>query len=275
MAIPTALTISASDSSGADGIQADLRTFAALKVHGASVVTAVTAQSTTSVTAAEVMPSALVQAQIRAVLDDMQIAAVKVGATGSAATIAAIAKTLKDTSQPIIVDPFLVSRSGEQILDAAALEAFQAHLLPLASIVTPNLSEAAVLTGRDRAQTLGDLMEQGEAIREMGAKSVLMSGGQGQNENSTDILISGDRPPLQLRATRLARTNMRGLSSTLTAAIAAHVAHAFDPSESVQFAKVYLSGAIDAADSFSIGSGPGPVHQMHRMWEPRSKADPG
>lgn len=276
MAIPAALTISASDCSGADGIQADLRTFAALKVHGASVVTAVTAQNTEEVRAAEIMPDALLDVQIGAVLGDLLIGAVKTGATGSADAIACIAGALAERcTVPLVVDPFLVARSGQQLVDDAAIEAFRARLLPLAAVVTPNLAEAALLTGTDRAQTLGDMMAQGEAICDLGATSVLVSGGQGESENSTDILISRERPPLQLRTERLSRTNMRGLSSTLTAAIAAHIAHAFDVYESVQFAKVYLSGAIKASDTFAIGQGPGPVHQMHRLWEERPPADGG
>lgn len=276
MAIPSALTIAASDSCGADGLQADLRTFAALKVHGASVVTLVTAQNTESVTAAEFMPPALIEAQIRAVFDDMTIMAVKIGALGSVESIETVARTLKDVIPedaviPIVADPVMTNHAGDLLVDQAVIDAWKTHILPMATVVTPNLAEAALLTGRDKPQTLGDLMEIGDALVEAGVTEALVSGGQGKAENSIDILISNNRPPVQLRAERMTRENMRGLSSTLTAAIAAHIAHEIAPYEAIQVSKVFLSGAIDTADTFSIGKGPGPVHQLHRMWESRQK----
>ncbi|MEM9060085.1 MAG: bifunctional hydroxymethylpyrimidine kinase/phosphomethylpyrimidine kinase [Pseudomonadota bacterium] len=277
MAIPSALTIAASDSCGADGLQADLRTFSALKVHGASVVTVVTAQNTEQVTAAEFMPPALIEAQIRAVFDDMALAAIKIGALGNVETIETVANTLNDVIDeekpiPIVADPVMTNHAGDLLVDREVIDSWKQNIMPMATVITPNLAEAALLTDRERPGTLGDLMEIGETLVELGVQEVLVSGGQGKAENSIDILVSSIRPPVQLRAERMTRENMRGLSSTLTAAIAAHIAHEIAPYEAIQVSKVFLSGAIDTADTFSIGSGPGPIHQLNRLWESRQKS---
>ena len=195
MAIPSALTIAASDSCGADGLQADLRTFSALKVHGASVVTLVTAQNTESVTAVEFMTPALIDAQIRAVLDDMTISAIKIGALGNVETIEAVAASLTDClpeDSPIVIvaDPVLTNHAGDLLVDDETVDTWKQRILPIAKVITPNLAESAILTGRDRPQTLGDLIELGEALVEMGPSQVVVSGGQGKAENSIDIGIT-------------------------------------------------------------------------------------
>ena len=274
MAIPSALTIAASDSCGADGLQADLRTFAALKVHGACAVTLVTAQNTEVVSAAEFMSPAMIEAQIRAVFDDMTLMAVKIGALGNVETIETVARTLADVlpeefKPPVVADPVLSTHAGDLLVDEDTVEAWRMHILPMADVVTPNLTEAALLSRSDRPGTLGDLIEVGEKLVEAGVGSALVSGGQGKAENSIDILVSSDRPPIQLRSVRMERENMRGLSSTLSAAIAGHIAHDMPPYDAIQYSKVYLSGAIDTADTFRIGKGPGPVHQLYRLWEQR------
>lgn len=274
MAIPSALTIAASDSCGADGLQADLRTFAALKVHGASAVTLVTAQNTEMVTAVEFMSPALIEAQIRAVFDDMTLTAVKIGALGNAETIEVVAKTLADVMPedfptPIVADPVLTNHAGDLLVEPETVAAWREHILPMAAVVTPNLAEAALLTGSGQPGTLGDLIELGEKLVEAGVGSALVSGGQGKAENSIDILISSDRAPIQLRSVRMERENMRGLSGTLSAAIAGHIAHDMPAYDAIQYSKVFLSGAIDTADTFRIGNGPGPVHQLYRLWEQR------
>ena len=274
MAIPSALTIAASDSSGADGLQADLRTFAALKVHGASAVTLVTAQNTQMVTAAAFMSPALIEAQIRAVFDDMTLMAVKIGALGSVEVIETVANTLADVmpedfKTPIVADPVLTNHAGEQLVDDETIAAWKAHILPMATVITPNLAEAALLTEFGQPGTLGDLIEMGEKLVEAGADQVLVSGGQGKAEFSIDILVSNERPPIQLRAERMQRENLRGLSGTLSAAIAGHIAHELAAYDAIQYSKVYVSGAIDTADTFRIGKGAGPIHQLYRLWENR------
>ncbi len=271
MGFPTALAINASDSSGLDGVQADLRTFAALKVCGTCAVTAITAQNTETVTAAEMVAPALVEAQIRAVMDDLPVGGVKIGALGSAEMVSTVATTLSDLrTVPIVADPFMVARSGAQLADDETVAAFKEQIIPMSSVLIANMAEAALLSGTGRAANLGDLMEQGEALHKMGAKMVLVTGGHGQSESSFDILICDDRPPVQLRADRLDRKNVRGLSSTLSAGIAGHVAHDFEVYESIQYSKVFVTSALDASDAMVGGAGPGPVHQMHRLWEARA-----
>ena len=268
MAIPTVLTIGGSDSAGLTGVQADLRTFAALRCHGASALTLITAQTTGEVRDVAFLPPAIVDAQIRAVFDDLHPRAVKVGALGSAETITQVAGILTEIcTVPIVVDPFCVTRGGDVLLDDAGIAALKERLIPIASVVTPNLAEAALLTGMPRAQVLGDMLEQGNALVSLGVRHALITGGHGQAEQSTDILVSEGRPDIHLRAPRVDTPNVRGLSDTLTAAIAAHIAHDLIPYESIQFAKVFVSSSLDGADQLSIGAGPGPVHQMVRLWE--------
>lgn len=275
MAIPSALTIGASDSCGADGIQADLRTFAALRVHGASAITLVTAQNTEMVTAVEFMSPTMIDAQIRAIFDDMTITAVKIGALGNTETIETVANTLadvlpEDTTIPIAADPVLTNHAGDLLVEQETVAAWKQHILPKAAVITPNLAEAAALTGHAHPQTLGDLIELGEALVEAGVPSAIVSGGQGKAENSIDILVSNDRPPVQLRSVRMERENTRGMSGTFAAAIAGHIAHDMAVYDAIQYSKVYLSGAIDTADTFKIGKSSGPIHQLHRLWESRS-----
>lgn len=273
MAIPTVLTISASDSSGTDGIQADLRTLAALKTHGASVVTVITAQNTQAVTAAEMVSEALVEAQLRAVFDDLALRAVKVGALGTAPMIETVATVLGEVcTVPIVGDAFMVTRGGDRMIDDDALAAFRTHLLPKLTVLVVNLEEAALLTDTQRATTLGEMLDQGNALVAAGAAHVLVSGGHGQAETCTDLLFAPGQDAIRMSVPRLERQNMRALSSTLSAGIAAHIAHEMSISESIQTTKVFVTGAIDAADTFAPGKGPNSIHQMHRLWEPRQAA---
>lgn len=274
MAIPCALTIGASDSCGADGIQADLRTFAALRVHGASAITLVTAQNTEMVTAVEFMSPALIEAQIRAIFDDMTVMAVKIGALGNVETVETVANTLADvlpeeTTLPIVADPVLTNHAGDMLVESDTVAAWKRHILPRAAVITPNLAESAALTGHAHPQTLGDLIELGEALVEAGVDNALVSGGQGKAENSIDILVSKERPAVQLRSVRMERENLRGLSGTFATAIAGHIAHDMAVYDAIQYSKVFLSGAIDTADTFRIGKSSGPIHQLHRLWEGR------
>ncbi len=264
MAIPSALTVSASDSSGCDGVQADLRTFAALRVHGASAITAVTAQNTLEVTAAQMMPTELVEAQIATVRADMPLGAIKLGALGTAEVIEAVTRLFSDCELAIVADPVLAAKSGDVLVEPETVEAYVAHVLPLATVVTPNLAEAALLTSTERATTLGDMISQGETLSAAGVPHALICGGHGSNETCTDILFSRDRPPIQLRGPRHATENVRGASATLSAAICAHIAHGIEAYEAMQYAKLFISGAIEASDSLRVGAGPGPVYQMYR-----------
>ena len=268
MAIPNVLTIGGSESTAMTGIAADLRTFAALRCYGTAAVTLVSAQTSEEVRDVAFLPASVIDGQIRAAFDDLNIRAVKVGALGTAEIIGQVAETLAEVCKvPVTVDPFCVSRAGERLLDDDALDALRTKLFPLTSVVTPNLEEAALLTGTARGATLGDMQAQARALVEMGVKHALVTGGQGQAEQSTDILVSEGRPDIHLSAPRHATPNQRGVSDTLTAATAAHIAHELIPYESIQFAKVFVSSTLDGADQLAVGAGPGPVNQMVRLWE--------
>ena len=254
--IPVVLTVGALDPAGADGLAADLRTFAALGVHGAAAASLVASP-------AEPLCPSVVAAQIRTALDGGGVRAVKLGALGSAETARAVADALSGTGLPVVADPSLAGRDGAAP-DPALVEAWRAAILPLAAVVTPNLAEAALLTGTPRAATRGEMTGQGDALVALGCAHAVVSGGHGQGETSTDILVSRGIAPLEMRADRLDRGAMRGLSATLASAVAAHLAHGTGSFEAIHFAKLFASSAIGEAERGE--QGPLFPHQMARMW---------
>lgn len=272
MGIPVVLAIGGVDPSGTDGIAADLRTCAALGVHCAAAATLI-AVDNIGWAGAEPLAAATVEAQIRAVLADLDVAAVKVGALGNAETVEAVAGVLKGCRIPVVADPCFARPGDAAVADEATVAAWRGSLLPLATAVTPNLAEAALLTGTERAATLGEMVRQGEAILDLGCPHAVVSGGHGRAASSTDILVSRIRAPLEMRGERFGRAGLRGLSATLATAIAAHLAHGLAVYNAIHVAKLFVSSAIGAAGQNGIGRGPQPVPQMHRMWarmEPES-----
>ena len=273
MPYPIALTIAGSDSGGGAGIQADLKTFSALGVYGASVITAVTAQNTRAVTAVELVSPAMVAAQIDAVFADLDIGAVKIGMVGDADVITIVARHLRLALEarpvPVVLDPVMVAKSGDALLAAQAVAALRAELLPLATVLTPNLPEAARLLGCDPARTTGEMAEQGQALLALGARHVLMKGGHAEGETCTDLLIGPDPlspNPLSLSAPRQQTRNTHGTGCTLSSAIAAGLAQGLDVAWAVTRAHGWLQLAIAAADDLSVGLGHGPVHHFHNIW---------
>jgi hydroxymethylpyrimidine/phosphomethylpyrimidine kinase len=263
---PVALTIAGSDSGGGAGIQADLKTFSALGVYGTSALTAITAQNTRGVTGIEGLSPAIIAAQIDAVFDDMDVRAVKIGMLGTPDVIRTVAEALARRAAPIVVDPVMVAKSGDALLAEDAVEELARSLLPLAAIVTPNLPEAARLLDADLAGSLAEMEAQGRALLTLGPKAVLMKGGHATGATCTDILITRGTPPLRLSAPRIATRNTHGTGCTLSAAIAAGLAHGHALEASVRRAHAYLQGAIAAADALRVGQGHGPVHHFHEMW---------
>ncbi|WP_285295269.1 bifunctional hydroxymethylpyrimidine kinase/phosphomethylpyrimidine kinase [Aureimonas altamirensis] len=261
-----AMTIAGSDSGGGAGIQADLKTFSALGVFGTSVLTAVTAQNTQGVTAIETLSPAMVAAQIDAVLTDMDVGAIKIGMVSSAATAEAIADRLAAYGRRAVLDPVMVATSGDTLLEPGAVDNLKRLLLPLAEIVTPNLPEAALLTGREPAQDDEELARQADSILAMGAGSVLIKGGHGKGAECRDMLFRPGGEPLALAAPRLRTTNDHGTGCTLSAAIAAGRARGESLDEATASAKAYLHAALAAAEGLRIGRGHGPVHHFHRWW---------
>ncbi|MBA4489237.1 bifunctional hydroxymethylpyrimidine kinase/phosphomethylpyrimidine kinase [uncultured Paracoccus sp.] len=261
-----ALTIAGSDSGGGAGIQADLKTFSALGVYGASVLTAVTAQNTRAVTAVEMVSARLVKAQIAAVLDDLAVGAIKIGMLGDPQVIRAVAEGLRGCAMPVVLDPVMVAKSGDRLLAAEAVSALRDELLPLATLLTPNLPEAAALLEPEAApDAVADTpAAQGRALLAMGPDWVLMKGGHAAGAVCTDLLIGPE--DRVFRAPRIATRNTHGTGCTLSAAIAAGLAQGMDMPQAVARAHDYLQSAIAAADRLRIGSGHGPVHHFHAFW---------
>jgi hydroxymethylpyrimidine/phosphomethylpyrimidine kinase len=266
MTIAVALTIAGSDSSGGAGIQADLKTFAALGVYGASVITALTAQNTRGVTGIHQVPAEFVTAQIDAVFGDLEVKAVKIGMVAQPATIDAIAAGLERWSPGhIVLDPVMVATSGDRLLAAEAVDALRTKLIPRATLITPNLPEAAALLDEAVASTEAAVESQGRRLLAMGCRAVLIKGGHGQGAESTDYLVSGNGT-LALAAPRIATKNTHGTGCSLSSAIAAGLAKGEDMETAVRGAKAWISAAIAAADRLGVGHGHGPIHHFHGFY---------
>lgn len=261
-----AVTIAGSDSSGGAGIQADLKTFAALGVYGASIITALTAQNTKGVSAIHDVPPDFIVAQIDAVFSDLDIGAVKIGMLSQAATIEVVSKSLdRHRARNVVLDPVMIATSGDRLLALDAVEALRKLLIPRALVVTPNLPEAAALAGASLARNEQEMEIQARELLALGAPHVLIKGGHGNGEESVDLLI-GQGAVLRLSARRVDTKNTHGTGCTLSSAIAAGLAKGLELKAAVQNAKVYVTGAIAAADKLKVGCGHGPVHHFHEIW---------
>lgn len=261
-----ALTIAGSDSGGGAGIQADLKTFSALGVYGASVLTAITAQNTRGVRAVEEVSPTMVASQLDAVLDDIPVDAIKIGMLFSPAVVEIVAKRLRGIVAPVVVDPVMVAKSGDALLDPDAVAALVERLVPRARLLTPNLPEAARLLGTAEAASIAEMTSQGNALRTLGAQAVLVKGGHGTGPTCTDVLVTGEGDPTLIVARRQPTRNTHGTGCSLSSAIAAELAHGRELKEAVLAAHGWLQGAIAAADTLEIGGGRGPVHHFHGLW---------
>ena len=261
-----AVTIAGSDSSGGAGIQADLKTFAALGVYGASVITALTAQNTQKVAAVHDVPADFIAAQIDAVFSDLDIGAVKIGMLSSAASIEAVARGLvRHKAKNIVLDPVMVASSGDRLLAPDAVGALRRLLIPRALVVTPNLPEAAALAGAGLARNEAEMEAQAREILALGPRAVLIKGGHSEGDESVDLLI-GEGEVVRLCAKRIATKNTHGTGCTLSSAIAAGLAKGRDVVTACREAKTYVTAAIAHADQLEIGHGPGPLHHFYRHW---------
>ena len=267
---PIALTIAGSDSGGGAGVQADLKAFSALGVYGASVLTAITAQNTVTVSAVHEVPADIVGAQITAVLGDLDVDSIKIGMLFSVPIIKVVAECLDAFKGTVILDPVMIAKSGDALLQADAVEAMKTHMLPRADLLTPNLPEAAGLLGMAEAQDLTEAQAQGAALLDLGPRAVLMKGGHSAGDICTDLLImdeNGARRIDRFEAPRVPTHNTHGTGCTYSASIAAYVARGITLPEATQAAHTYLQGAIRAADTLQIGSGHGPVHHFYQSWQ--------
>jgi hydroxymethylpyrimidine/phosphomethylpyrimidine kinase len=263
---PRALTIAGSDSGGGAGIQADLKTFAALGVYGASVITAVTAQNTVEVRDWLAMPNDLVAKQIDAVLADIGADAVKTGMLANAAIIETVVTKIHEHGiENLVVDPVMVAKGGHKLLEDSAAAAMVERLLPLAAVVTPNIPEAEVIVG-NAITTWGDVRDAAEKILSMGARSVVVKGGHFEHEDtSTDLYYDG-KSFREYNAIRVKSPNTHGTGCTFASAIAAGLARGSGMADAIAIAKSYVTLAIQHA--YPIGHGHGPVHHFYRYWQP-------
>lgn len=270
--MPTVLTIAGSDSSAGAGIQADLKTFAALGVYGTSAITAVTAQNTKDVTAVQELPPDMVAAQIDAVVTDIRPDAVKTGMLADASIVEVVADRVREHGLPnLVVDPVMVAKSGDRLLREDAVAALRDLLLPLCAVVTPNLPEAEVLSGHSIASD-DDIRRAAEEIVGLGAGAVVVKGGHRPDgrpsgreaAEAVDVLYDGSAFR-EYSAPRIDTTSTHGTGCTFASAIAAYLARGEPLTEAVGRAKEYLTEALRRA--YPVGGGHGPVHHFYRWWE--------
>lgn len=267
--IPNVLTIAGTDPTGGAGIQADLKAFSANGAYGMSVVTAVVAQNTRGVGSIVAMEPEFVAEQIAAVFEDVRVDAVKIGMVANAEITDAITQSLDKYAQcPVVLDPVMVAKSGDHLLNQDDVDAIRERLVPRATLITPNLPEASVLLGREvEMGSLAEMRESLDDLRALGAKWVLLKGGHLSGAESTDILTGGDEgdTTVELTAPRVDTINDHGTGCTLSAAIAALLPrHGYI--DAVRQAKKYLTAALRHADELEVGSGHGPVHHFHALW---------
>ncbi|KAA0218489.1 MAG: bifunctional hydroxymethylpyrimidine kinase/phosphomethylpyrimidine kinase [Lautropia sp.] len=270
---PNALSVAGIDPSGGAGIFADLKAFSALGAYGTGVVAALTAQNTQGVAGVHGVPPPFVRLQLDTLFADVRIDAAKVGMLGTAEIAIAVAEGLAPPVSAgrlphLVVDPVMVAKSGDALLGREAIATLIEAVLPLATVLTPNLPEAGVLLGARPADTTKEMQRAAERLRRLlrddGQRFVLLKGGHLAGD-ATDLLFDGDRM-IELTAPRVATRNTHGTGCTLSAAIAALLAHGIEPVAAVRQAKQYLTEALRQADRLDVGSGHGPVHHFHAWW---------
>lgn len=263
--IPNVLTVAGVDPSGGAGIAADLKAFSALGAYGMCAVTALTAQNTRGVTGVRMIEPEFVAAQIDAVFADVRVDAVKIGMLGTADIATAVAAALRrHGARNIVLDPVMIAKSGDALLAEDAVATIRRDLLPLATIVTPNLPEAGVLLGVEPPAGLPAMRAAATALRALGPEAVLVKGGHLPGPDSTDVYADA-AVTQELSAPRIETKNTHGTGCTLSSAIAALLPR-LPPLEAVREAKAYLTEAIARADDLDVGAGHGPVHHFHALW---------
>lgn len=272
---PVGLTIAGSDSSGGAGIQADLKAFSALSVYGASVIAAITAQNTRGVQAASAVDAALVAQQLKSVLSDLNIAAIKTGMLHNEKIIEVVCEALQKNKIPLVVDPVMVATSGDRLLSESAIKTMKEKLLPMAALITPNLEEAAVLLGCSVAKNISDIEAQAKQLLLLGCNAVLLKGGHLAVKHSADV-FADSKITKRFEYEKIETQNTHGTGCTLSAAITAYLAQGAGLLDAVTAAREYLYEAILHADELlinkeritrkAVGQQHGPVHHFYRQW---------
>ena len=264
--IPNVLTIAGSDPSGGAGIQADLKTFSAQGSYGSSVITALTAQNTRGVSAVHPVPAEFITAQLETLLDDVRIDAVKIGMVASL-DVAEVIRAALSRRRPrwVVLDPVMVAKSGDILVDDAGIHAVREVLVPLADLITPNLPEAAVLLGLPTPATRDEMLALAPALRRLGAGATLLKGGHLSGEECPDLLITTESATW-IEGARVDTGNLHGTGCTLSSAITARLARGDSLLEAVASAKEWLGAALVASQRLDVGQGRGPVHHFHAWW---------
>ncbi|OWV70626.1 hydroxymethylpyrimidine/phosphomethylpyrimidine kinase [Rhizobium sp. R634] len=265
--IRNVLSIAGSDPSGGAGIQADLKAFSARGVYGMAVLTALTAQNTQGVSGVHLVPPEFVADQINAVFADVRVDAVKIGMIANAGIAEAVAAALAGRRGiPIVIDPVMIAKGGAALLAPEAIDVLTRRLLPLATLLTPNLPEAAALLHQPVASSREEMAAQAEQLRALGPAAVLVKGGHLDSDESPDVLATvGGLHWFEAR--RVPTKNTHGTGCTLSSALAAELAKGASAEQAVAIAKNYLADAVAAADSLTVGSGHGPVQHFHALWK--------
>lgn len=261
--IPNILSIAGSDPSGGAGIQADIKAISANGGYAMAAIAGLTVQNTRGVSAAHLPPADFVAAQIEAIRRDIRIDAVKIGMLGNEAIIRAVAEALAGCSAPIVLDPVMVAKGGDRLLERSAVATLRDTLLPMAAVITPNLPEAADLLSRPEATDRQMMQAQAEALMALGARAVLLKGGHLAGPGSPDLLLT-EKAVHWLEAPRRVTTRTHGTGCTLSSALATELGHGVPLRQAVACAKAYISAAIDAATQLSVGHGHGPLNHFHR-----------
>jgi hydroxymethylpyrimidine/phosphomethylpyrimidine kinase len=263
---PVALTIAGSDSSGGAGIQADLKTFTVLGVYGASVLSALTAQNTRGVSGIHSVPPEFVTQQIAAVAGDLAISAAKTGMLNDRATVLAVSEAVRRHSlRPLVVDPVMVATSGDLLLEADAVDAVRAELIPRADLLTPNLPEAARLLDSPQATSEAEMAVQARALLGLGCKAVVVKGGHGTGGEAVDIFIELGGEPVRLALARIDTRNTHGTGCTFSAAVTALLARGETLRSAVAGAKRFVHEALVSGERHCVGHGFGPVDHIHPL----------
>ena len=260
------MTIAGSDSGGGAGMQADLKTFAAIGVHGTSAVTALTAQNTVGVQDVHIPPASFLSAQITSILSDLTIVATKTGMLGTAENIAAVSeRAARHELGHLVVDPVMVATSGDRLLREDAEQAYLTELFPYATVITPNVKEAGLLVGR-RLTSTADLEEAARELHAYGSTYVVVKGGDLTEADAVDVVFDGSTM-MYLRAPRLATPNNHGTGCTFSAATVSYLALGYDVAEALRKAKAFITTALAGSVTWRLGAGHGPVD--HIRWNER------
>ena len=262
--IPNVLSIAGSDPSGGAGIQADLKTFAALGAYGMAAITALTAQNTQGVTGVHELPPDFVAKQVETVFDDIRVDAVKIGMAGSGSTITQLGDVLQKRKPSIIIlDPVMVAQSGDVLLSDEAAGRLKIALLPLASVITPNIPEAEILLEK---KFDGDMEYFAKQIVKLGARAVLLKGGHLKGETAKDV-FADSKQMITLEERRVKTKHNHGTGCTLSSALAVYMAKGLPVDEAARAAKRYVTGALRKAEKLKVGHGAGPLHHFHTLWK--------